>query len=365
MWKPESSRGRRTTDTIISGLSAWGLEAWPRHTATTRAITAKMNDCCRAIVHVFIVRGPIRTYAPMHYYLVAFDASVVFRSLLVLCSAIFCDLFLCVRYLLLIGWPVATRVKTNNLFSIRFVLFDLYMCMGRGTGVCSPFLNCTHCWILFAYFPSYSSIVSTTELPVSSECRWERNLQKYQMREHKSSIISTASSSMGAMEEAQHNMRNICKERKTVKIKRVKIIVIIRWKDQHDQQLWRWKLEGVLSIFAYSYCQSPGPSTLSRTGSNSCCLLCSSDKMSMKYSIVIANFDVLSFVRLCWFCSTFYSFFCWKRDENARLFFSLSLFVAVSLFSQLGSLQKTIFILYPFLRNSHRKSKDIHLQYFT
>lgn len=126
--------------------------------ATTRAITAKMNDCCRAIVHHFHCARDtyVRTNALLSWHLMQASS---FDSLLVLRSAIFCDLFLCVRYLLLIEWPVATSENKYSLFSIHFVLFDP-KCAWAGAPVFvvhSSILNCTHCWILFAHFPSHSS----------------------------------------------------------------------------------------------------------------------------------------------------------------------------------------------------------------
>lgn len=185
----------------------------------------------------------------------------------------------------------------------------------------------------------------------------EENPQKHQMRKHKSSIILrrfliNGSDGRGT----QHDIRNICKERKTVKIKRVKIIVIIKWKDQHDQQLWSVTVEagrcaGHIRIFAYSYRQSPAQQHRRSLATTQCRLLCSSGKTL----IVVANFDVCALFSCAGSVPHFiHSFVEYENDmKTLDYFFSLFLCLLFSLLlfnsSSVRCKRQFFFSLYPFL----------------
>lgn len=122
-----------------------------------------MDDCCRAIVLVCIVRT------------MAFDANVVFWSLLVLHSAIFCAFG--------VDRMLGCDRQWNLCFSIRFSLFisKSKLCLG----LCSSVLHSSNADdVEFSLF--FSSLIPIAFLCttivyriIRRQCRWEKNLRKY------------------------------------------------------------------------------------------------------------------------------------------------------------------------------------------
>lgn len=128
--------------------------------ASRRAFTAKMSDCCRAIVPICIVR--IAHYARYRCLIVAFDAkrslSIFSRSPLSHYFFFFVPFVICSRACVIYCWSNGRSqpVKTNRLFPIRLAV--LFMRIA---------LNCTHCWIFCTPYVSLFVrlfFFSTTEL---------------------------------------------------------------------------------------------------------------------------------------------------------------------------------------------------------